>query len=191
GTNNSQGAPILTSATSSGGATTVTGQVNGPPGTPMRIEFLSNQSCDGSGSGEGQNLIGFITQNTNGGGRLSFKRPLPFFTPPGQTVTAAATDLTGNTSVFSHCMVVLSSAAVSGSADLNLGLVATPSPAVTGTTITETILVTNAGPGPASDVTVTDTLPISLIPVNCTTTLGTFRGAGTPLPPTISSLPPR
>jgi len=176
--NNSQSAPTLISAISSLGTTTVKGQVNGPPNSQMRIEFFSNQACGASGSGEGQILIGFITQNTNGGGSLSFTTSLALATHPGQTVTATATDAAGNSSAFSVCMVILSSASLTGTADLGVALVATPNPAVTGTSIIETILVTNTGPGPASDVTVTDNLPLSLIPLNCTTTLGTCGGSG-------------
>src|SRR5690606_25104125 len=51
---------------------------------------------------------------------------------------------------------------VESSADLSIGKVASPSPAVPGAALTYQIVVTNSGPSDALNVIVTDTLPADL-----------------------------
>ncbi|MEP6800591.1 MAG: lamin tail domain-containing protein [Acidobacteriota bacterium] len=76
-------------------------------------------------------------------------------------------------------------------ADLSVAAVASPLPAVSGTTVTLTLTVSNAGPGAATGVTLTDQIPSGLSLVSCTATGGGVCG-GTATSPvvTFSSLAP-
>jgi photosystem II stability/assembly factor-like uncharacterized protein len=105
GANNLQNFPLLTSATSSGGNTTIQGTLNSTPGTSFRIELFSNASCDASGNGEGQVLLGFKKVNTDGAGNATFSLTVPTTMLVGSSITATATNLTsGDTSEFSPCI---------------------------------------------------------------------------------------
>jgi len=103
GPNTHQNFPIITSSTSSGGNTTITGTLNSTPSTSnFRIEFFSSSTIDTSGNGEGQTYLGFTTVNTDGSGNAAFSPTLTGVTvPAGHAVTATATDAAGNTSEFS------------------------------------------------------------------------------------------
>ncbi|MEP6769266.1 MAG: lamin tail domain-containing protein [Acidobacteriota bacterium] len=70
-------------------------------------------------------------------------------------------------------------------ADLSLQVVATPSPAVTGDTVTLTLTVSNAGPTAAAAVTVADTIPSGLTLLSCGATGGGVCG-GTSVSPTVT-----
>lgn len=108
GANNLQNYPVLTSATSSGGSTTIAGTLNSTANTTFRIEFFSNSACDASGRGEGQTLIGATTVTADSSCNASFNVTLPIAVPNGRFITATATDAAGNTSEFSQCRVVAS-----------------------------------------------------------------------------------
>jgi hypothetical protein len=103
GANNNQSAPVLTSATGAGSNTTILGTLNSTPNTTFTIQFFSNDACDPSGAGEGQNFLGSTTANTDGSGSASFSATLMSVVRSGQQVTATATDPAGNTSEFSFC----------------------------------------------------------------------------------------
>jgi CSLREA domain-containing protein len=103
GPNELQNFPELTSATSSGGGTTVQGMLNSTAKTTFRIEFFSSPSCDPSGFGEGKNFLGSQSVTTDAGGNATFTATVPTGTSPGESVTATATDPAGNTSEFSSC----------------------------------------------------------------------------------------
>jgi len=106
GPNNLQNFPVLTSVNSTSGSTTIQGTLNSTPSTTFVIEFFANGSCDGSGHGEGQTLLGRTTVTT-GGGDATINATLPVDVPAGQAVTATATEMNGsvplNTSEFSQC----------------------------------------------------------------------------------------
>ena len=106
GANNLQNFPVITSAVSGGGTTTVQGPLNRKPLTEFRLEFFSNTACDPSGHGEGETFIGFTDVTTDGSGNASFMVTFPIAVPAGQLITATATDPNGNTSEFSECEVV-------------------------------------------------------------------------------------
>ena len=106
GANNLQNFPVITSAVSGGGTTTVQGPLNSKPLTEFRLEFFSNTACDPSGHGEGETFIGFTDVTTDGSGNASFMVTFPIAVPAGQLITATATDPNGNTSEFSECEVV-------------------------------------------------------------------------------------
>jgi CSLREA domain-containing protein len=103
GPNNLQNFPVLTSASVSGGNVSVSGTLNSAAAKTYRLEFFSNEACDGSGFGEGQTYLGTTNATTDGSGNASFG-PLSFPVPSGQPViTATATDPDNNTSEFSQC----------------------------------------------------------------------------------------
>jgi hypothetical protein len=110
GTNDGQNYPVLSSAQSSGGTTTIAGTLDAAPLADFQIEFFSNPSCDPSGYGEGQVYLGTTTVTTNGGGIATFSTPLNVSVMPGHRATATATDAQGNTS-FSACVEVVGTTA--------------------------------------------------------------------------------
>jgi hypothetical protein len=100
GPNNLQNFPILTSANTSGGNTTIAGSLNSTPNTTFRLEFFANDAVDPTGYGEGQFFVGFTNVTTNGTGNVSFSSVVPQV-PGNPRITATATDPQGNTSEFS------------------------------------------------------------------------------------------
>jgi uncharacterized protein (TIGR03437 family) len=106
GPNNLQNFPVLTSATSSGGNTTIQGTLNSTANTAFRLEFFSNPSCDASGYGEGQVFLGFANVTTNASGDAAINVTLPVSVTPGHSITATTIDPGNNTSEFSACTSV-------------------------------------------------------------------------------------
>jgi CSLREA domain-containing protein len=104
GANELQNFPVVTSAVSGGGETTITYSLNSHPSTHYTLEFFANDACDGSGYGEGQTLIATKDITTDASGNYSSTDSFP--TPPGAgpVVTATATDPANNTSEFSQCL---------------------------------------------------------------------------------------
>ena len=98
GPNKLQNYPEFTSATTSGGTTTIKGKLNSKPEKTFTLRFFSNPTGDPP---EGKKYIGKKSVTTNANGNVSFT-----FTPSqavavGQGITATATDPGGNTSEFS------------------------------------------------------------------------------------------
>ncbi|MDX6557826.1 MAG: hypothetical protein QOF72_875, partial [Blastocatellia bacterium] len=113
--NLNQAAPLV-SFTGAGANTTVVGSLNSTPSTQFRIEFFSNNSCDGSGSGEGQTFIGSTQATTDGAGFASLNVSSLSLVPQGKVITATATGPNG-TSRFSACRLVsAATASLSGRA---------------------------------------------------------------------------
>jgi HYR domain/Right handed beta helix region len=111
GANLSQNFPDLTSAQSAGGMITITGNLNSTQNTTFRVEFFSNNVCDGSGNGEGQVFIGSTNVTTPAAGcDAPISVVLSVAVPVGAFVTATATDPSNNTSEFSHCVTVTAAA---------------------------------------------------------------------------------
>jgi titin len=111
GANNLQNFPVVASAASGGGGTTVQGTLNSTPDSRFVLEFFSNSACDASGHGEGERFLGSTTVLTDGSGNANFIVSFPIAVPSGQFVTATATDPSGNTSEFSECRPVRRSSA--------------------------------------------------------------------------------
>ncbi len=132
GPNGLQNYPVLTTAESAGGATTMAGTLDSTPGTQFRIEFFSSPSCDPSGNGEGRTFIGATNVTTAAGPCIVFPPPQPLafgaMVQPavavGQFITATATGPNGNTSEFSGCVQVTGTGPV---ATVTPGSGATPS----------------------------------------------------------------
>jgi RHS repeat-associated protein len=108
GANNSQAAPTLERATSTGGGTQIIGRFNSVRNGTFRIEFFANPNCHPSGFGGGCQFLGEAQVTTNQQGNAAIDATVPMMVPPGQVVTATATNLsTGDSSGFSGCMVVM------------------------------------------------------------------------------------
>ena len=94
--NNSQAAPNLLSAVTSGGSLQIQGALQSIPNSTFRIELFA----DPSGLEQGQTFLGFVVVTTNGSGQASFNVTLTASVPVGTFVTATATDSLGDTSQF-------------------------------------------------------------------------------------------
>ena len=103
GANNNQAAPVLNGVLSDGSGTTVSGTLTSTHDTTFSLEFFANESCDGSGAGEGQTVLGSssVTTDENTGVGIFTAHLLP--QTEDQEITATATDPNGNTSEFSLC----------------------------------------------------------------------------------------
>ena len=107
--NRLQNFPVIASASSGGGVTTITGSLNSTTNTAFRIEFFANAAIDPTGYGEGQTYLGFANVTTDGSGNVSFTANLAASVPGGYFITATATDPMGNTSEFSLNQIVVAS----------------------------------------------------------------------------------
>ncbi|MFO0970545.1 MAG: Ig-like domain-containing protein [Gemmataceae bacterium] len=105
--NQSANYPVLTSASSGGGTTTIQGTLNSHASTILRIELFASASADPSGFGEGQTYLGSTTVTTDVNGDASFNVSLPVAVPSGQVISATATDPNGYTSEFSAVLQLL------------------------------------------------------------------------------------
>jgi CSLREA domain-containing protein len=104
GPNNFQNIPVLTAAVPDNSNVTLEGQLNSTPNSSFTIEFFANPTCDPSGFGEGQTLLGSTSVTTNENGNAVFSElSFSLAHPEGQFITATATDANGNTSEFSAC----------------------------------------------------------------------------------------
>ncbi|MBA2557342.1 MAG: hypothetical protein H0V12_08390, partial [Chloroflexi bacterium] len=98
GPNDLQNFPVLDEAN----GTTIAGTLNSEPATTYRLEFFSNEACDGSEHGEGQTYLTSTDVTTNADGNASFTATAPVVLDG--FITATATDPDGNTSEFSRCL---------------------------------------------------------------------------------------
>jgi len=110
GGNHLQNHPILTSATSDGTNTTITGTINSISNRVYIVEFFANSACDPSGSGEGEMYIGTSNIATSASSCTApFTVVLPTPTANGMFITATATEGTDHdTSEFSPCVTLVS-----------------------------------------------------------------------------------
>ncbi len=98
--------PVLTSAISNGGVTSITGTLSSLANTLFRIEFFANDTDPLGLPAEGQQFLGFVSKFTDANGKMSFGTSLPVSVANGRIVTATAIDAVGNTSEFSAGIVV-------------------------------------------------------------------------------------
>jgi hypothetical protein len=107
GPNNLQNFPVLTSASTGGGSTTINGSLNGVASTTFRIEFFASRAPDPTLNGEGRTFLGAQDVTTDGAGNKTFTAVLPVEPPSGQSIiTATATDPSKNTSEFSNAVQI-------------------------------------------------------------------------------------
>lgn len=105
--NRLQNFPELTSAYVDGGIV-VTGTLTTRPSASYRVELFANDLCDPSGHGQGQRYLGASSQTTDPSGVAQFRIELDAPIDPvavGNFIAATATDVDGNTSEFSACIV--------------------------------------------------------------------------------------
>jgi len=107
GPNLRQNYPVITSASSSGGSTVISGTFNSTVNTTNFIlEFFSSPTCDAFGFGEGKTFLGLLAAvATDVNGNASWTVTLPVTLAPGSVITATATDFKANSSEFSACRV--------------------------------------------------------------------------------------
>ena len=170
GANGLQNFPVLTAASTSGGGSNVQGTLNSTPSSSFTLHFYSSANGDPSGFGEGQVFLDAAVVNTDGSGNASFNLNFAAQVTPGHVITATATNAQGSTSEFSQTR------SITGTADVSVVKMASPSPVTVGSNITYTITVANNGPDTASTVTVTDNLPATTTFVSCNSTGGGVCG---------------
>ncbi len=111
--NGDQNFPVLASATfvplSSGlnGALIVSGSLAADQGKTYIIQLFANASPDGSGYGQGQTLIASFAVTTDGSGNKVFSTTLATANLTGESISATATDPSGNTSEFAQDVTVV------------------------------------------------------------------------------------
>ncbi len=114
GPNNLQNFPVLASAVTQGGATTVRGTLDSTPNTSFQVQFFSNTAADASGYGEGRTYLGQTTATTDANGLASIAFTPSTAVPVGQVVTATTTDSGNNTSEFSRAVAVVPQVTTTG-----------------------------------------------------------------------------
>jgi titin len=102
GGNHNQPAPVLTSAASGGGITIIQGALQAAPNTTFTLDLFANPD----GDGQGQRYLGSLTVTTDASGHAIFTVIFAEDVPPGESITATATDANGNTSRFSAGVLV-------------------------------------------------------------------------------------
>lgn len=105
GENDLQNKPVVTSAKTGGGKTTIKAKLNSTPNKTFLIGFYSNPS----GETEGKRSLGEKQVTTNADGVVSFTFAPSQKVPVGQRITATATDSGRNTSEFSSPRAVVAS----------------------------------------------------------------------------------
>ena len=108
GPNNLQNFPVLASAVTKGGATTVQGTLQSTPNTAYQVQVFSNPTPGASGYGEGQVYLGQTSVTTGANGFGTFALTSSTAVPVGQVIAATAIDPSGNTSEFSKAATVTS-----------------------------------------------------------------------------------
>jgi parallel beta-helix repeat protein len=101
GTNELQNFPVLATAVSTGGNTTITGSLNSTASATFNIDFYSSPAADGSGYGEGQIYLGSDMVTTDASGNATINAALAVNVTLGDVVTATATNPSNSTSEFS------------------------------------------------------------------------------------------
>ncbi len=102
GPNLFQDFPVLTSAVTGSGSTTIGGTISGAINTTYHLEFFANPA----GASQGQVFLGYLMVATDGSGNGSFTFTTSSPVAVGLNITATATDPGGNTSEFSTPVAV-------------------------------------------------------------------------------------
>ncbi|WP_165227000.1 DUF11 domain-containing protein [Aquisphaera insulae] len=167
GPNDLQNFPVLTSASTHGGATVVQGTLNSLASCRFQIDLYSS-SGDTTVIRAGEQFLGSVEVTTDAAGNASFAFASPIVVPVGQSVISTATLLDGGgTSEFSDGIVVDGSS-VPTTADLSVSLSPAPGRPVVGGDLTYTLTVSNAGPGTATGVRLVVTPPAGATFVSAT-----------------------
>ena len=98
--------PVLWSALSTGGQTTISGYFDGRPNATYLLQFFSSTAVDVSGFGEGETFLGSTSVITDSTGHVDFTVVLSVAVADRRLITATATDANNNTSQFSRRLAV-------------------------------------------------------------------------------------
>jgi hypothetical protein len=98
--NNDQPAPVLTSAVSGGGFTTIQGTFTARASTTYLLEFFADSDS------QGRQFLGAISVTTDATGHANIALTIGLELDPGLNLTATATDPANNTSAFSAAVGV-------------------------------------------------------------------------------------
>ena len=89
------------------------GSLDTAPNASYTLEFFASPECDPSGYGEGQLFLGRTVVSTDASVSAAFDLTLPVRTPDGWMIASTAIeDASGNTSEFSQCITVSTSACI-------------------------------------------------------------------------------
>src|SRR5262249_61835670 len=102
--NRNQGPPAVLWATSDGTSTTIQGAMSGRPFAGYTVEFFADTVANPSGFGEGERFLGSARVTTDATGNASFLLTFATGVPPGQFISATATDPEDNTSGFARSL---------------------------------------------------------------------------------------
>ena len=102
GPNGLQNFPILASANSFAGSTTIQGTLNSTPSASFTIDFYSSAANDDNNLGQSEKYLGSQTVTTNSSGVAVIVAKLAVDVAKGDVITAMATDNKGGTSEFSQ-----------------------------------------------------------------------------------------
>ncbi len=103
GPNGLQNYPVLATAVSTGGNTTITGLFNSTALTTFNIDFYSSPAGDPTGNGEGAVYLGSDTVTTDGSGNATINTTLVGVSvTAGHAITATGTAPDGSTSEFAQ-----------------------------------------------------------------------------------------
>jgi trimeric autotransporter adhesin len=130
GANDLQNYPVLASAVSAAGNTSIAGSLNSNANTNYRIEFFSSPIGDSSGYGEARTYLGFVNVTTDGSGNASFNANLI-----GVSVAASA-------AVTATATVDLGASSYGSTSEFALNVLANGAPASV-TVSSPTSIVTN------------------------------------------------
>jgi titin len=103
GANQNQAAPVLSSATTDGASTTVSGTLTSTPNATFTLELFTSDPADPSGR---QRFLGSVVVTTDADGNASFTATFAVAIDPGKFLTTTATDSANNTSAFSAGVLV-------------------------------------------------------------------------------------
>ncbi len=159
-----QNYPVLASAATVNGQTTIRGSLNSLANATFQVELYSSQALIPSGHGPGEQPLGTIDVTTDSQGNAAFTFLSPIAVPVGQFITSLATRLEAgslapiDTSEFSAGIVVTATVA-QPTANLSVSQSAAPNPVSAGSNVTFTLTVANAGPDAATNVRLVVTPP--------------------------------
>jgi len=115
GANGLQNFPVLTSATISFSALSVSGTLDSKANATYRLEFFATPTWDSTNLAEGKIFLGSTNVTTDGSGNATFTAAFATTPDTNYLITATATDASGNTSEFSAGTGIVTTGAASPS----------------------------------------------------------------------------
>ncbi len=143
---------------------------------PASVTFVSATPSQGTCSGTTTVTCNLGTVGS-GGGSASIVIVVTAMSPGTITNTASVTATETDTNTANN--TATTTTAVSPAANLSVTKTDSPDPVGVGQNLTYTIVTTNAGPSPATNVTLTDALPAGVTFVSASSTQGTCSGTTT------------